>query len=53
MVLGIKAGALREGGAMVTFTACRFTPNYPDQREGQPPSTSKIKIDKSMCPVGS
>ena len=30
----------------MTFTACPFTPDYRDQREGQPPSTSKIKIDK-------
>jgi hypothetical protein len=28
---------------MVTFTACPFTADYPEQREGQPP-TSKIKI---------
>jgi len=44
MVLGIEAGAPRDGGAMVTFTACPFTADYPEQREGQPP-TSKIKID--------
>jgi hypothetical protein len=30
--------------AMVTFTACPFTADYPEQREGQPP-TSNIKID--------
>jgi hypothetical protein len=29
---------------MVTFIACPFTADYPEQREGQPP-TSKIKID--------
>jgi hypothetical protein len=29
---------------MVTFTACPFTADYPEQREGQPP-TSRIKID--------
>ena len=29
---------------MVTFLACPFTADYPEQREGQPPST-KIKID--------
>ena len=29
---------------MVTFVACPFTAEYPEQREGQPPST-KIKID--------
>jgi hypothetical protein len=44
MVLGIEAGAPRDGGAMVTFAACPFTADYPEQREGQPP-TSKIKID--------
>ena len=40
----IEAGAPRDSGAMVTFTACPFTADYPEQREGQPP-TSKIKID--------
>src|SRR6516165_6912619 len=44
MVFGIEAGAPRDGGAMVTFIACPFTADYPEQREGQPP-TSKIKID--------
>jgi len=44
MVFGIEAGAPRDGGAIVTFTACPFTADYPEQREGQPP-TSKIKID--------
>jgi hypothetical protein len=34
MVLGIEAGAPRDGDAMVTFTACPFTANYPEQREG-------------------
>jgi hypothetical protein len=29
---------------MVTFIACPFTAEYPEQREGQPPST-RIKID--------
>jgi hypothetical protein len=29
---------------MVTFVACPFTADYPEQRDGQPPS-SKIKID--------
>jgi hypothetical protein len=41
---GIEAGAPRDGGAMVTFLACPFTADYPEQREGQPPST-RIKID--------
>jgi hypothetical protein len=44
MMFGIEAGAPRDGGAMVTFTACPLTADYPEQREGQPP-TSKIKID--------
>src|SRR6516162_7137136 len=44
IVLGIEASAPRDSGAMVTFTACPFTADYPEQREGQPP-TSKIKID--------
>jgi hypothetical protein len=28
---------------VVTFTACPFTADYPEQREGPP--TSKVKID--------
>ncbi len=44
MIFGIEPGAPRDGGAMVTFVACPFTAEYPEQREGQPPST-KIKID--------
>ena len=44
MVLGIEAGAPRDGGTLVTFTPWPFTADYPEQREGQPP-TSKIKID--------
>jgi hypothetical protein len=44
MVFGMEAGAPRDGGAIVTFTACPFTADYPKRREGQPP-TSKIKID--------
>jgi hypothetical protein len=44
MMFGIEAGAPRDGGAMVAFTACPLTADYPEQREGQPP-TSKIKID--------
>src|SRR5215831_10268344 len=44
MVFGIEPGAPRDGGALVAFTACPFTADYPEQREGQPP-TSKIKID--------
>jgi hypothetical protein len=44
MSFGIEAGAPRDAGSMVTFLACPFTADYPEQREGQPPST-KIKID--------
>jgi hypothetical protein len=44
MAFGIEPGAPRDGGAMVTFIACPFTAEYPEQREGQPPST-RIKID--------
>jgi hypothetical protein len=43
-VFRIEASAPRDGGAMVTFIACPFTVDYPEQREGQLP-TSKIKID--------
>jgi Domain of unknown function (DUF1833) len=44
VMLGIEAGAPRDGGGMVTFVACPFTADYPEQREGQPPSC-KISID--------
>jgi hypothetical protein len=44
MTFGIEEGAPRDGGAMVTFIACPFQADYPEQREGQPPS-AKIKID--------
>lgn len=44
MNFGIEAGAPRDSGAMVTFLACPFSAEYPEQREGQPPST-KITID--------
>src|SRR5258708_4843160 len=44
MVFGIEPGALRDGGAMVRFIACPFTAEYPEQREGLPPST-RIKVD--------
>ena len=44
MVFGIEQGAPRDAGAMVTFLACPFQAAYPEQREGQPPST-KITID--------
>lgn len=44
MVFGIEATAPRDAGAMVTFIACPFQADYPEQRDGQPPST-KIKID--------
>jgi hypothetical protein len=44
MVFGIEAGAPRDSGEMVTFIACPFQADYPEQREGQPPSC-KISID--------
>jgi len=44
LVFGIEAGAARDGGAMVNFIACPFQADYPEQREGQPPSTT-ISID--------
>lgn len=44
MSFGIEVGAPRDSGATVTFTAVPFTATYPEQREGQPP-TSNIKID--------
>jgi Domain of unknown function (DUF1833) len=44
MVFGIEPGAPRDGGAMVTFIACPLSAEYPEQREGQPPST-RLKID--------
>lgn len=44
MALGIELGAPRNSGETVTFIACPFEAAYPEQREGQPPSTT-IKID--------
>ena len=44
MTFGIEAGAPRDGGSIVTFIACPFRADYPEQREGQPPSC-KIWID--------
>jgi hypothetical protein len=44
MAFGIEAGAPFNAGETVTFLACPFSAEYPEQREGQPPST-KIKID--------
>jgi hypothetical protein len=44
MVFGIEPGAPRDSGAMVTFIACPSTAEYPEQREGQPPSI-RIEID--------
>lgn len=44
MTFGIEPGAVRNAGEMVTFIACPFTAEYPEQREGQPPS-SRITID--------
>jgi hypothetical protein len=36
MAFGIEQGAPRDAGAMVTFIACPFTSDYPEQREDQP-----------------
>ncbi|WP_407122743.1 DUF1833 family protein [Bradyrhizobium sp. STM 3561] len=44
MEFGIEIGAPRNSGETVTFIACPFEADYPEQREGQPPSTT-IKID--------
>lgn len=44
MEFGIELGDARNGGETVTFIACPFEADYPEQREGQPPSTT-IKID--------
>src|SRR5262249_60118658 len=44
MFFGIEPGAPHDGGALVQFTACPLTSDYPEQRAGQAP-TSKIKID--------
>lgn len=44
MSFGIEADAPHNAGETVTFLACPFSADYPEQREGQPPST-KIKID--------
>lgn len=43
-IFGIELSALRNPGEMVTFFACPFESQYPEQRPGQPPST-KVKID--------
>lgn len=44
MSFGIEMGAPRDSGSTVLFTAVPFTAEYPEQREGQPPS-SRIRID--------
>lgn len=44
MSLGIEIGTDVNSGKMVMHLACPFTAAYPEQREGQPPSTA-IKID--------
>ncbi len=44
MDFGIEVGAEHNSGEMVTFIACSFEAKYPEQREGQAPSTT-IKID--------
>ncbi|MBR1206954.1 MULTISPECIES: DUF1833 family protein [unclassified Bradyrhizobium] len=44
MAFGLEVGAPRDAGETVTFIACPFQAGYPEQKEGQPPSTT-IKID--------
>ncbi|WP_029084769.1 MULTISPECIES: DUF1833 family protein [unclassified Bradyrhizobium] len=44
MAFGLEAGAPRNAGETATFIACPFEAGYPEQKEGQPPSTT-IKID--------
>ncbi|MGX1353467.1 hypothetical protein AB7M49_007088 [Bradyrhizobium elkanii] len=44
MAFGLEVGAPRNDGEVVTFIACPFEAGYPEQKEGQPPSTT-IKID--------
>ena len=44
MAFGLEVGAPRNAGETVTFIACPFEAKYPEQREGQPPSTT-ITID--------
>ncbi|NEU95040.1 DUF1833 family protein [Bradyrhizobium uaiense] len=44
MTFGLEASAPRNAGETVTFIACPFEAGYPEQKEGQPPSTT-IKID--------
>jgi hypothetical protein len=54
IMLGIENGAPRDGGSRVAFIACPFTADYPEQREGQPPSC-KISIDnvaRELVPTG-
>ena len=44
MQFGIEAGAARNAGEMVTFLACPFRADPPEQREGLPPQC-KVSID--------
>ncbi|ODM77800.1 DUF1833 family protein [Bradyrhizobium elkanii] len=44
MAFGLELAAPRNPGETVTFIACPFQAGYPEQKEGQPPSTT-IKID--------
>ena len=47
MVFGIESGARCDGGAMVTFFACPFSAEYPEQREGpQGGSRSAVRVTK-------
>nr|DAH82772.1 MAG TPA: protein of unknown function (DUF1833) [Caudoviricetes sp.] len=44
MSFGLEVGAPFDGGQTVKFLACPFSAGYPEQREGQPPTT-QVKID--------
>lgn len=44
MQFGIEAGAVYNGGEMVTFIACPLYAGLPEQREGLPPQC-KVSID--------
>jgi uncharacterized protein DUF1833 len=50
MVFGIESGAPRDGGAMVTFIACPFSAEYPEQREGQPPRLKIDNVNRELVP---
>jgi len=46
VILGIEAGAPRDGGAMVTFIACPLTSDCPEQRDGQ---QSNLCLGRPRC----